>query len=262
MTGALSDEKTTLYGDELYDALVSRRPVAPLSARETGMTVVDAYRIQQRTMCRRLTGTDRVIGRKIGLTSLVIQRALGVDRPDFGQLLASMNSTGIVNTGELIAPKAEGEVAFLLKHDLAGPGVTAAGVLQATELVMPCFEVCDSRIRDWKIKLVDTVADNASAGRFVLGSQGRSPRDVELVTCGMVIYKNGSLECTGAGAAALGSPINCVVWLANALGALGSGLKAGELILSGALGPMIPVVAGDSLHLAIGGMGTASVHFT
>jgi 2-oxopent-4-enoate/cis-2-oxohex-4-enoate hydratase len=249
------------YGDELHEALIAREPIGPLSAREPDMTVADAYRIQQRMMARRTGASERRVGRKIGLTSHAVQRALGVDQPDFGELLASMVSTGAIKTGELIQPRAEGEIAFLLRHELAGPGVTAAAVLHATELVLPCFEICDSRIRDWKIKLVDTVADNASAGRFVLGAAARDPREVDLVTCGMVIRKNGVVACTGAGAAALGSPVNCVAWLANTLGALGGGLAAGEIVLSGALGPMLDVAAGDALELAIGGLGSASCWF-
>jgi 2-oxopent-4-enoate/cis-2-oxohex-4-enoate hydratase len=254
-------EGITRYGDELYQALIDREPIAPLSARESELTVSDAYQIQQRLMARRAAPNDRRIGRKIGLTSLAVQRALGVDQPDFGELLGSMVSAGAVQTAELIQPRAEGEIAFLLRRDLAGPGVTAAAVLHATELVLPCFEICDSRIRDWKIKLVDTVADNASAGRFVLGGSGRDPRQVDLVTCGMVIRKNGAVACTGAGAAALGSPVNCVAWLANTLGNLGGGLAAGEIVLSGALGPMLPVKAGDSLELSIGALGGASCWF-
>jgi 2-oxopent-4-enoate/cis-2-oxohex-4-enoate hydratase len=254
-------EGLTRFGDDLYQALIDRRPIEPLSARDSALTVRDAYQVQQRFMSRRAAPSDRRIGRKIGLTSLAVQRALGVDQPDFGELLASMVSAGAVSTQELIQPRAEGEIAFLLRRDLAGPGVTAAAVLHATELVLPCFEICDSRIRDWKIKLVDTVADNASAGRFVLGGSGRDPRQVDLVTCGMVVRKNGIIACTGAGAAALGSPVNCLAWLANTLGALGSGLSAGEIVLSGALGPMLPVQAGDSLELAIGGLGSANCWF-
>ena len=161
----------------------------------------------------------------------------------------------------MLQPKAEGEVAFLLDRDLTGPGVSNADVLAATRLVMPCFEIVDSRIRDWRIKLQDTVADNASAGMFVLGDRAVDPRSVDLSTCGMVLEKNGNLECTGAGAAALGSPVTCVAWLANALGRFGMPLRAGEVILSGSLGALIPVVAGDCLHLSIGGLGSAAVRF-
>ncbi|MGB0300463.1 MAG: 2-hydroxypent-2,4-dienoate hydratase, partial [Alteromonas oceani] len=161
----------------------------------------------------------------------------------------------------LIAPRAEGEIAFILKKDLIGPGITNADVLAATECVMPCFEIVDSRIQDWKIAIQDTVADNASCGLFVLGDQAVSPRKVDLVTCGMVVEKNGSVLSAGAGAAALGSPVNCVTWLANTLGEFGITLKAGEVILSGSLVPLEPVKAGDYMRVDIGGIGSASVRF-
>ena len=166
-----------------------------------------------------------------------------------------------IDTSTLIQPKAEGEIAFVLKKDLMGPGVTAADVMAATEGVMACFEIVDSRIRDWKIQIQDTVADNASCGVFVLGDRLVDPRDVDLATCGMVLEKNGEIVATGAGAAALGHPANAVAWLANTLGRLGMGLKAGEVVLSGSLGIMVPVQAGDSLRVTIGGIGGCSVRF-
>jgi 2-oxopent-4-enoate/cis-2-oxohex-4-enoate hydratase len=161
----------------------------------------------------------------------------------------------------LIAPKAEGEIAFVLKHDLMGPGITVADVLHATEYVTPCFEIVDSRIQDWKIRIQDTVADNASAGTFVLGSERVDPRVVDLACVGMTLEKNGEVVATGAGAAALGHPANAVAWLANTLGVLGIGLKSGEVILSGSLAAMVPVVAGDRLRIRLGGIGSASVRF-
>jgi len=161
----------------------------------------------------------------------------------------------------LIQPRAEGEIAFMLKRDLLGPGITNADVLAATECVMPCFEIVDSRIRDWKIRIQDTVADNASCGVFVLGDQAVDPRKIDLSLCGMVLEKNGEIIATGAGAAALGSPVNAVTWLANTMGALGIPLKAGEVILSGALAAMFPATAGDSFRVSIGGLGNCSVRF-
>jgi len=259
----MNDTQIQHYGDELYQALRDRRPVAPLTEREPSITIDDAYRIQLRMIQRRLDAGETVVGKKIGVTSQVVMDMLKVDQPDFGQLLSGM----VVHEGEairidtMIAPKAEAEVAFVLKSDLQGPGVTAADVLRATAFVMPCFEIVDSRIRDWKIKIQDTVADNASCGVFVLGDRVVDAREVDLNTCGMVLEKNGVLECTGAGAAALGSPVNCVTWLANALGRFGIPLRAGEIILSGSLGALVPVAAGDSLHLSIGGIGSASVRF-
>jgi 2-oxopent-4-enoate/cis-2-oxohex-4-enoate hydratase len=259
---ALSSDKIRRFGDELYESFVSRVAIDPLTDREPGMTVEEAYRIQERLIERRLAAGDRIVGKKIGLTSRVVQRALGVSEPDFGQLLAGMAVSDTVEAAGLLQPRAEGEVAFLLAEDLRGPGITNPDVIRASRAVMPCFEIVDSRIRDWKIKLQDTIADNGSSAKFVLGDRAVDVRDVDLSTCGMVLEKNGVIESTGAGAAALGSPINCVTWLGNALGRLGIPLRAGEIILSGSLGAMLPAAAGDVFTLSIGGIGNAIVRFT
>jgi 2-oxopent-4-enoate/cis-2-oxohex-4-enoate hydratase len=253
--------KIQQFGDELFESLRTRLPIEPLTERDPELTLEQAYRIQEYVIGRRLALGDRIIGKKIGLTSRVVQRALGVSEPDFGQLLASMVATDTIVTAGLLQPRAEGEIAFLLERDLTGPGVSNADVLRATASVMPCFEIVDSRIRDWRIRLPDTVADNASAGMFVLGDRAVDPKTLDLSTCGMVLEKNGVLECTGAGAAALGSPVACVAWLVNTLGRFGMPLRAGEIVLSGSLGALIPVAAGDHLHLSIGGIGSASVRF-
>lgn len=252
-------------GDELYQAMLNREAISPLTERGFDISVDDAYHISLRLLERRLAAGEKIIGKKIGVTSKAVQNMLGVHQPDFGYLTDAM----VFNSGEavpisqrLMQPKAEGEIAFILKKNLIGPGVTNADVLAATECVMPCFEIVDSRIRDWKIKIQDTVADNASCGLFVLGDQAVSPRQVDLVTCGMVVEKNGHIISTGAGAAALGSPVNCVAWLANTLGRFGIALKAGEVILSGSLVPLEPVKAGDVMRVDIGGIGSASVRFT
>ncbi|KAA3652877.1 MAG: 2-oxopent-4-enoate hydratase [Proteobacteria bacterium] len=250
-------------GDELYTALTTGEVLAPLTERHPEITIEDAYHIQQRMLARRIEAGETVIGKKIGVTSKAVMNMLGVHQPDFGWLTDGM----VFNEGEsipmetLIQPKAEGEIAFVLKHDLQGPGVTAADVLRATEGVMACFEIVDSRIRDWKIKIQDTVADNASCGVFVLGDRMVDPREVDLATCGMVLEKNGEIVVIGAGAATLAHPVNAVVWLVNMLGTLGIGLKAGEVVLSGALGAMVPVSAGDNLRVTIGGIGGCSVRF-
>ena len=250
-------------GDALYDALVERRPLAPLTSAHPDITIEDAYAIQQRMLSRRLAAGERVVGKKIGVTSQAVMNMLGVYQPDFGWLTDGMvfNEGQAVPASSLIQPKAEGEIAFVLKKTLKGPGVTAADVLAATEGVMACFEIVDSRIQDWKIKIQDTVADNASCGVFVLGDRLVDPRDVDLGTCGMVLEKNGDIVATGAGAAALGHPANAVAWLANTLGARGIALEAGEVILSGSLGIMVPVQAGDNLRVTIGGVGGCSVRF-
>jgi len=248
---------------QLYDALIGCHTVEPLSSLYPDITIEDAYAIQQRMLARRLAAGESVIGKKIGVTSRAVQSMLGVHQPDFGWLTDGMvySEGDAIPIDRLIQPKAEGEIAFVLKNDIEGPGVTAADVLRATEGVMACFEIVDSRIRDWKIKIQDTVADNASCGAFVLSSALVSVRDVDLITCGMVLERNGEVVVTGAGAATMNSPVNAVVWLINTLGMLGIGLKAGEIILSGALGAMVPVVAGDNLRVTIGGIGGCSVRF-
>lgn len=254
----------TRCGDELYEALVNRHMVEPLTDRFSDITIDDAYHISLRMVNRRVEAGAKIIGKKIGLTSKAVQNMLNVYQPDFGYLTDDMlyaSGSDMPISERLMQPRAEGEIAFILKHDLTGPGVTNIDVIRATEYVVPCFEIVDSRVRDWKIKIQDTVADNASCGLFVLGNDLVDPRDIDLVTCGMVVQKNGKILSTGAGAAALGSPVNCVTWLANTLGKFGIGLKAGEVILSGSLVPLEPVVAGDFMRVDIGGIGSASVRF-
>ena len=255
--------KIEKYGDELYEALINRKPVAPLTDREAEITIEDAYQIQQRMIQRRLDAGETIIGKKIGVTSKVVMDMLKVNQPDFGMMTSGMvfNEGEAIDTSTMIAPRAEAEVAFVLKSDLMGPGVTAADVLRATECVVPCFEIVDSRIQDWKIKIQDTVADNASCGVLVLGGLRKSPRDIDLALAGMVLEKNGEVISTSTGAAVQGSPVNAVAWLANTLGRLGIPLKAGEVILSGSQSPLVPVKAGDSLVCSVGGLGSTSVRF-
>ena len=259
MNTALQDQ----LGDELYEALKACRTLEPLTNRHPDISIDDAYAIQQRMLQRRLAAGEQVVGKKIGVTSKAVMNMLGVFQPDFGWLTDGMvyNEGQAIEASSLIQPKAEGEIAFVLKKTLQGPGVSAADVLAATEGVMACFEIVDSRIRDWKIKIQDTVADNASCGVFVLGDRLVDVRDVDLATCGMVLEKNGDIVATGAGAAALGHPANAVAWLANTLGAHGIALEAGEVVLSGSLGIMVPVQAGDNLRVTIGGIGGCSVRF-
>ncbi|MGE0807453.1 MAG: 2-oxopent-4-enoate hydratase [Burkholderiaceae bacterium] len=251
------------YGDELHQALVARLPVAPLTEREPGLGLDDAYRIQQHMVQHRLDAGERAIGWKIGVTSQVVMDMLGVDQPDFGRLLSGMmaHESEAIRMDSLIAPRAEAEVAFVLDSDLQGPGITAADVLRATAFVLPCFEIVDSRILDWRIRIQDTVADNASCGALLLGGTRRHPHALDLSLAGMVLEKNGEVVSTSTGAAVQGSPVNAVAWLANTLGRLGVTLKAGEVILSGSQSPLVPVSAGDSLCCSVGGLGSASVRF-
>ncbi|MEQ8388085.1 MAG: 2-oxopent-4-enoate hydratase [Alphaproteobacteria bacterium] len=252
------------FGDELFDAVRSATPVLPLTERDSSITIEDAYKIQERVISRRLKDGEEIVGWKIGVTSKAVMNMLNVNQPDFGHLLSGMvyGDGDVLPTNSLLQPRAEGEIAFILKKDLAGPGVTAADVIAATDFVMPCFEIVDSRIKDWKIKIQDTISDNASSGLFVLGGTAVGVDEVDLGVCGMVLEKNGEIVATGAGAAALGSsPVSCVVWLANMLGSLGITLRAGEVILSGSLVPLVPAQAGDHLRVEVGGIGSASVRF-
>lgn len=250
-------------GDELHNALVTRVAIDPITERYPQLTIEDAYRIQQRMLSHRLGAGHRVIGKKVGATSKAVQQMLGVPQPDFGMLLDSMvyADGATVPMDRLMQPRAEGEIAFLLKRDLVGPGVTAADVLRATEGVMPCMEIVDSRIKDWKIKVVDTVADNASCGVFVLGDSLVDPRRVDLGLVGLVVERNGDVATTGAGAAVLGHPLNAMAWLANTLGALGIPLKAGEIVMSGSLAPLVPIAPGDNFRITLGGIGGCAIRF-
>ncbi len=258
-------DKTAIEkGDALYRAMVTRTPIAPLTEQAPAISIEDAYQVSLNMLERRLAAGEHVVGKKIGVTSQVVMNMLNVNQPDFGYLTDRMmyaTSAEVPVSTAMIAPRAEGEIAFVLKHDLIGPGINNADVIRATDFVMPCFEIVDSRITDWKIKIQDTVADNASCGVVVMGDRAVKPTAVDLSTCGMVVELNGEIISTGAGAAALGSPVNCVTWLANTLGELGIPLKAGEVILSGSLVPLQPVKAGDSMQLAIGGIGRAAVRF-
>jgi 2-oxopent-4-enoate/cis-2-oxohex-4-enoate hydratase len=260
----MTPEKISEYGDALYEALRSRQTLPPLSDCESDITVEDAYRISQRFLQCRLDAGERVVGKKIGVTSKPVQDMLGVFQPDFGFLTDVMecpDGAEIPIAGHLIQPKAEGEIAFRLRKDLQGPGVTEQDVLDATATIMPCFEIVDSRIDDWKIKIQDTVADNASCGVYVFGREEVDPREFDLPSLKMTIYKNGEFVAEGLGSAVQGNPLTAVAWLANTLGEFGIPFRAGEVILSGSLAPLIPVVAGDEMSLEIEGVGGCRCRF-
>jgi len=256
-------DKITGYGDALYDAWRERRTIAPLIETSPEITLEDAYRIQLRYIDRRIKGGEAIVGKKIGVTSKPVQDFLGVYQPDFGQLTSGMvyREGEVISLDSLIQPKAEAELAFVLKQDLTGPGITAMDVIHATDYVAPCFEIVDSRITDWKIRIQDTVADNASCGVYVVGSAKADPRKLDITLAGMVLEKNGELHSTGVGAAVQGSPANAVAWLANTLGELGIPFRAGEVILSGSQSSLVPVVGGDELVCHVGGLGSCRVRF-
>ena len=249
---------------ELYRAATERRTIEPLTDRAPDLSVEDAYAIQTAVIHRRVTAGARMIGRKVGLTSTPMQQLLGVDEPDFGVLLDDMvvEDGDEIPLGTLVQPRVEAELAFVLAHDLAGPGVTTARALTALAGVLPAIEVVDSRVADWRIKLVDTVADNASSGLLVVGGRMRRVEDLDLRLIGVVVSRNGEMIDTGAGAAALGNPARCVAWLANKLGGLGAGLRAGDVVLPGAVHKMVPVQPGDVFRAEFSRLGAVTVRFS
>lgn len=251
--------RTELYGDALYRALRERRTIAPLVEQDASLSIDDAYGISLDFLSRRLKDGEKVVGKKIGVTSKAVQDMLGVHQPDFGFLTDWMFVDGDIDVDgkALIAPRAEAEIAFILKDSLNGPGVTAADVLAATEWIAPCFEIVDSRIRDWQISIVDTVADNASCGVYVLGAERLDPRGLDLPGLHVAVTKNGEALSEGYGHAVQGDPAQAVAWLANTLGAYGVTLDAGDVILSGSLVPLAPAAKGDVFEMILSDAGKA-----
>ncbi|MCM2533386.1 2-keto-4-pentenoate hydratase [Neobacillus pocheonensis] len=247
----------------LAEAEMNRIGISPITAVDSELSVKEAYHIQLENIQNKVAQGQKIVGKKIGLTSLAMQNLLGVDEPDYGHLLDSMvvENGGALSIDRVLQPKVEGEIAFILKKELRGPNVTALDVLQATDYVVPALEIVDSRIKDWKIKLQDTVADNGSSSYFVLGGKPTKIENIDLELIGMVLTKNGELVNTGVGAAALGNPANCVAWLANRLAEFDISLKEGEVILSGALSAAVVAQAGDTFTARFAHIGQVSVHF-
>ncbi len=262
----LATQRIAMLGNELFAALRARTVLQPLTQREPGLSIDDAYRISLHFLAQRTADGERVIGKKIGVTSKPVQDMLGVHQPDFGFLtdrmqVADGSSVSLIKAG-LIQPRAEGEIAFVLNKDLRGPGITMQQVLDATDYVSPCFEIVDSRIKDWQIKIEDTVADNASCGVFVLGPAKINPRTLDLAAVKMDLHKNGVHVASGLGSAVQGHPAAAVAWLANTLGAFGIPFLAGEVILSGSLCALLPAVAGDAFEMHLAGIGSATISFS
>lgn len=237
-------------------------PIKPVSAENQDLVIRDAYKIQLMNIDKELESGKKVTGKKIGLTSYAMQNMLKVDQPDFGHLLNSMEvKNNVVDRKKLVAPKAEAEIAFVLKEDIKGPFATAADVLAATDYVVAAIEIVDSRVADWKINIIDTVADNASSGMYVLSDKKVDPRRVDLKKITMDFYKNGEKINSGKGTDVLGDPAYCVAWLANTLAAYNVVLKKGEVILSGALSAALAAEAGDTFKATFSELGDVAVSF-
>ena len=250
--------------DVLLGAYASGIPVPPLTASRPDLSVTDAYAIQLAQVEAWTKGGAVVKGHKVGLTSIAMQRQLGVSQPDFGHLTDTMFlPEGVTaDAGRFLQPMAEPEIAFVLGRRLAGPGVTTAEALAAVDFVLPALEIIDSRIADWKITLADSVADNASSGAVVLGGRPVRPENLDLSLTGGLLLRNGRVAGTGAGGAVLGSPVNALVWLANTLGPLGVALDAGHVVLAGSVCAAIPFGPGDTVGAAFDRIGTATITFS
>lgn len=237
--------------------------VEAITSKYPELTVAQAYQIQLQTIEAELSEGNVITGKKIGLTSVAMQTSLGVNEPDYGHLLQTMQiaNGGKVPSEQLLQPKVEGELAFVLKKDLVGPNLTTIDVIQATDYIVPALEIVDSRIKNWQIKLPDTIADNASSGLYVLGDEKFYLHDIDLKNIGMALYKNGQLLNTGAGVACLGNPLTAVVWLANKLAEYDISLKKGEVILSGALSAAVDAEVGDVFSCKFNRMGEVRVEF-
>lgn len=237
--------------------------IAPIRQAEPGLTVEDAYRVQ--AINRELWCAEgrKIIGTKIGLTSLAVQRQLGVEEPDYGYLFDDMQiiAGGAVPPGRLHQPRVEAEIAFVLRSDVLESLTSLAEAAAVISHALPALEIVDSRIADWDITLVDTVADNASAGLFVIGSEGVALDRLDLASCTMTMEQNGRLVSEGSGAACLGNPLKALQWLSAARCARGDPLRAGDIILSGALGPVVAAAQGDHFAATITGVGEIAVSF-
>ena len=246
---------------KLRDAYAGKT-IDPLRDTLGPADVDGAYAVQTLNTEFWLEQGRRIVGRKIGLTSRAVQQQLGVDQPDFGVLFEDMElpNDGMLDPGRVIQPKAEAEVALILAKDLPNGAASMADILNATDSAVAAIEIVDSRIKDWKITFADTVADNGSSAFFVLGPERKSLKGLDLYTCGMALEVDGAIMSIGAGAACLGHPLLAACWLANALAERGNPLRAGDVVLTGALGPMVAITPGQSVQAKIGGLG--SVGFT
>ncbi|MFL9961971.1 fumarylacetoacetate hydrolase family protein [Paraburkholderia sediminicola] len=256
---------------QLRESERTRRTIAPLrdDARVSELNDATAaaqlaYAVQQLNVAARVAAGERIVGRKIGLTSPAVQRQLGVDQPDFGALFASMayGDNQPIPLGELIQPKVEAEIALVLEHDLTHERHTYADLIRATAYAVAAIEVVDSRIEGWNIRFVDTVADNASSARFVLGSRPVLLRDADLAACAMTLSNDTEVLSRGNGSACLGNPLNAAVWLADRMVQLGTPLRAGDVLMTGALGPMVTVTQPGTFSAQIDGLGSVRATFS
>jgi 2-keto-4-pentenoate hydratase len=249
--------------DLLYNAAKTGVPCAPVRTLLAEGDLDGAYAVQAINTERAVSAGRRLVGRKIGLTSLAVQKQLGVGQPDYGMLFADMarGEAQDIALSDILQPKVEAEIAFVLEHDLKGEQLTLADLFRAIAFAVPAVEIVGSRVAAWDIRITDTIADNASSGLYVLGSRPVKLTEFDPRLCGMVMEKAGEPVSVGAGAACLGSPLNAALWLAQVMARAGQPLHAGDTILSGALGPMVAVQPGDVFDVRIEGLGSVRAAF-
>jgi len=247
----------------LADAERNRVPTTPLTAAHPDIDVVDAYEIQLINIRARLDDGARVIGHKVGLSSEAMQKMMGVDEPDYGHLLADMEvfEDVPVDTSKFLFPRVEVEVGFILAEDLPGAGCTEDDVLAATAAYAPSIELIDTRIKDWKIALCDTIADNASSAGWVLGPQRVSPKDIDITGIDAVLTRNGEVVAEGRSDAVLGNPVTAVAWLARKVDSFGVRLRAGDIVLPGSCTRAIDARPGDNFVADFAGLGSVRLSF-
>lgn len=253
-----------LAAGQLQQAAASKVPCSPVRSIIGDTSQELAYAVQNLiTQSRESTGAKQ-IGKKIGLTSLKVQQQLGVDQPDFGVLFDDMQieSGGSLSLSQTMQPKVEAEIAFVLKKDIVSAYPKEEDLINAIDYAVASLEIVGSRIENWDIKITDTIADNASASHFVMGKTRKKIIEIDLIDCEMQLFQNDNLVSQGYGAACLGSPLNAALWLAQKMAEIGNPLKAGDILLTGALGPMVNVSEGDKIKATIEGLGEVSLNFS
>ena len=260
---SLTKERVKELAQQLISAASTRVPIAPLTETDEGITVDDAYRVQLAVLEHRLSTGRKVVGKKVGLTSAAMQQMFGVNEPDYGLILDTMLIVDGAEqpTSQLLQPRVEPEIAFKLRADLKGPNMTMEQVLEATDYVFPALELIDSRIKDWKIKLPDTIADNASSAGVVVGTNRLHLQGVDLAAEEVVFEKNGEEVGRAKGEAVLGHPAEAVAWVTNKLHEYGITMNAGDIVMPGALTGATSVQAGDTVRATYPNVGSVSIRF-
>ena len=257
-------DKIQQAADRLWKASQSGTTCDPVRDLIGDMNLSAAYEVQEINTKRKLNSGAQIVGYKAGLTSVAVQQQLGVDQPDYGILFDEMNvAQGTeISAAQVMQPKVETEIAFIMGDDLNSEQLNSADIIASVDYALASFEIVGSRVSDWDIKIYDTIADNASSGVFVLGDQARKLEEFDLLGCQMAMQRRGEVVSTGSGAQCLGSPVLAALWLAKTMAGVGRPIKKGDILLTGALGPMVSVAPGDVMQAEIGGLGSVSATFT